>query len=58
MPGRPGRESGQVPIADVRDRIRGRVVDRERELTLVLAAVAAGRDILLEGPPGRARPRC
>jgi MoxR-like ATPase len=42
-------------IGDVRDRIRGRVVDRERELTLVLAAVAAGRDILLEGPPGTSK---
>jgi MoxR-like ATPase len=46
-----GRES----IGDVRDRIRGRLVDRERELTLVLAAVAAGRDILLEGPPGTSK---
>ena len=28
---------------------------RERELDLVLAAVAAGRDILLEGPPGTSK---
>ena len=28
---------------------------RERELTLVLAAVAAGRDLLLEGPPGTSK---
>jgi MoxR-like ATPase len=47
--------SGQLSIGDVRDRIRGRVVDRDRELTLVLAAVAAGRDILLEGPPGTSK---
>jgi MoxR-like ATPase len=39
----------------VRDRIRARIVGRERELDLVLAAVAAGRDILLEGPPGTSK---
>ena len=27
----------------------------ERELDLVLAAVAAGRDLLLEGPPGTSK---
>ncbi len=48
---RDGRES----LASVRDRIRGHVVGRERELDLVLAAVAAGRDILLEGPPGTSK---
>ena len=32
-----------------------RVVGRERELELILAAVAAGRDILLEGPPGTSK---
>ena len=31
------------------------MVGRERELDLVLAAVAAGRDILLEGPPGTSK---
>ncbi|GAA4685126.1 MoxR family ATPase [Pseudonocardia yuanmonensis] len=31
------------------------MVGRERELTLVLAAVAAGRDVLLEGPPGTSK---
>jgi MoxR-like ATPase len=46
---------GREPIASVRDRIRARVVGRERELDLVLAAVAAGRDILLEGPPGTSK---
>jgi len=39
----------------VRDRIANRVVGREREFGLVLAAVAAGRDILLEGPPGTSK---
>ncbi|WP_216361800.1 MoxR family ATPase [Pseudonocardia sp. N23] len=38
-----------------RDAIAGRVVGRERELDLVLAAVAAGRDVLLEGPPGTSK---
>jgi MoxR-like ATPase len=31
------------------------VVGRERELDLVLAAVAAGRDMLLDGPPGTSK---
>jgi MoxR-like ATPase len=42
-------------LAEVRDRIRTRIVGRERELDLLLAAVAAGRDILLEGPPGTSK---
>lgn len=44
-----------VDLAGVRDRVKARVVGRERELDLVLAAVAAGRDILLEGPPGTSK---
>lgn len=35
-----------------REAIAAKVVGRRRELDLVLAAVSAGRDILLEGPPG------
>ncbi len=49
---------GQVTIgelADTRARIAARVVGRERELELILAAVAAGRDMLLEGPPGTSK---
>jgi MoxR-like ATPase len=46
---------GREQLTETRDRIRARVVGRERELTLVLAAVAAGRDILLEGPPGTSK---
>jgi MoxR-like ATPase len=42
-------------LAQIRDRVKARVVGRERELDLVLAAVAAGRDILLEGPPGTSK---
>jgi MoxR-like ATPase len=38
-----------------RDAIAAAVVGRDRELNLVLAAVAAGRDILLEGPPGTSK---
>jgi MoxR-like ATPase len=33
-------------------RVQARVVGRQRELELVLAALAAGRHVLLEGPPG------
>ena len=33
----------------------GRIVGRESELDLVLAAVAAGRDLVLEGPPGTSK---
>jgi MoxR-like ATPase len=49
------RRDSPGTLAAVRDRIRARVVGRERELGLVLAAVAAGRDILLEGPPGTSK---
>ena len=42
-------------VAEARTRIAGRVVGRERELDLVLAAVASGRDMLLEGPPGTSK---
>ena len=35
-----------------RDAVASELVGRRRELDLVLAAVTAGRDILLEGPPG------
>jgi MoxR-like ATPase len=34
------------------ERLADRVVGRRRELELVVAALAAGRNILLEGPPG------
>jgi MoxR-like ATPase len=35
--------------------LSGRIVGRRRELDVVLAAVAAGRDLLLEGPPGTSK---
>jgi MoxR-like ATPase len=49
------RRDGRDELRTVRERIRARVVGRERELDLILAAVAAGRDILLEGPPGTSK---
>src|SRR3977135_1808055 len=42
-------------LMGIRDRVKGRVVGRARELDLVLAAVSAGRDLLLEGPPGTSK---
>ena len=42
-------------LARTYQRVAARVVGRERELTLTLAAVAAGRDIILEGPPGTSK---
>lgn len=39
----------------IRDRVARHLVGRERELELVLSAVAAGRDIVLEGPPGTSK---
>lgn len=42
-------------VSRVRASVGDRVVGRVRELDLVLAAVAAGRDILLEGPPGTSK---
>ena len=34
-------------------RVLGRVVGRVREVELVVAALAADRHVLLEGPPGK-----
>ncbi|MFF1877888.1 AAA family ATPase [Leifsonia sp. NPDC058230] len=42
-------------LAGARERIASHIVGRERELELTLAAVAAGRDIILEGPPGTSK---
>ena len=42
-------------LAEIRDRVARHLVGRERELELVLSAVGAGRDILLEGPPGTSK---
>ena len=48
-----GREAGEAALAG--ERIRSRVIGREREVELALAAVSAGRDLLLEGPPGTSK---
>ncbi|OZF05454.1 AAA family ATPase [Rhodococcoides fascians] len=42
-------------IIGVRRRIAAHIVGRDRELDLLLAAVAAGRDLLIEGPPGTSK---
>ena len=42
-------------LAAMYERVAAHLVGRERELTLVLAAVAAGRDLVLEGPPGTSK---
>ncbi|WP_157108635.1 AAA family ATPase, partial [Aldersonia kunmingensis] len=39
----------------MRARVAAAVVGREHELDMLLAAVAAGRDVLLEGPPGTSK---
>jgi MoxR-like ATPase len=44
-----------VDVAGAEARIAEHLVGRERELRLTLAAVAAGRDIVLEGPPGTSK---
>jgi hypothetical protein len=44
-----------VSLAAAYHRVAARLVGRERELMLVLAAVAAGRDLILEGPPGTSK---
>ena len=47
--------AGRAQLGRARARIAARVVGRERELELILAAVAAGRDMLIEGPPGTSK---
>ncbi|MGO8860529.1 MAG: AAA family ATPase [Acidimicrobiales bacterium] len=42
-------------MLQVSSRITSRVVGRRRELELILAAVSAGRDLVLEGPPGTSK---
>ena len=39
----------------MRDRVARHLVGRKAETDLLLAAVAAGRDVLLEGPPGTSK---
>jgi MoxR-like ATPase len=44
-----------VDLAATRERVVASLVGRERELDLVLAAVGAGTDLVLEGPPGTSK---
>jgi MoxR-like ATPase len=41
-----------IDVVATRARVTSKLVGREHELELVLSAIAAGRDIVLEGPPG------
>jgi MoxR-like ATPase len=50
-----GSRDGSRSLAETSERIAQHVVGRARELELLLAAVAAGRDIILEGPPGTSK---
>jgi len=52
---RMGRVDGKVALITRRAELGARVVGRDRELDLILAAVVAGRDLLLEGPPGTSK---
>jgi MoxR-like ATPase len=45
----------QLNLSARRAELARLVVGRERELDLILAAVVAGRDLLLEGPPGTSK---
>ncbi|ABG06059.1 ATPase associated with various cellular activities, AAA_5 [Rubrobacter xylanophilus DSM 9941] len=44
-----------MDLIRIHDEVRRGVVGREEELQLLLAALAAGRDVLLEGPPGTSK---
>ena len=50
-----GPVNPEPTLAAAMDRIAGELVGRRYELELVLAAVDAGRDIVLEGPPGTSK---
>jgi MoxR-like ATPase len=47
--------NSEPSLAAAKRRIAGQLVGRNHELELVLAAVDAGRDIVLEGPPGTSK---
>lgn len=44
-----------MDLTYIQEGIRQQVVGREEEAQLLLAALAAGRDLLLEGPPGTSK---
>jgi MoxR-like ATPase len=43
------------PLSEIQHQVSSAVVGRQSELRLLLAAVAARRDLLLEGPPGTSK---
>jgi MoxR-like ATPase len=47
--------NSEPSLAAAKRRIAGQLVGRDHELELLLAAVDAGRDIVLEGPPGTSK---
>jgi len=52
---RPREDNGRVAFDAVRELVRADVVGRRRELEEIVAALNAGRDLLLEGPPGTSK---
>lgn len=42
-------------MEDLKERVSAKIVGRQHEITLILAALAAKRHILLEGPPGTSK---
>jgi MoxR-like ATPase len=44
--------AGRLPVRSMIDAARARVIGRVRESEVIAAALAAGRSVLLEGPPG------
>lgn len=45
----------QNNVRSIYEAVHAEVVGRERELGSILAALSAGRDLLLEGPPGTSK---
>lgn len=51
----PDQPPEQWPVAQIRQAAQPDLVGRHHELDLVLAALAAGRHLVLEGPPGTSK---
>ncbi|MBI4491980.1 MAG: MoxR family ATPase [Chloroflexi bacterium] len=47
--------TAQPKVQSIYQAVRAEVVGREREITSILATLSAGRDLLLEGPPGTSK---
>ena len=48
-------QAARTDVRAVYEAVHAEVVGRERELGGILAALSAGRDLLLEGPPGTSK---